>query len=92
MQGVFPGKLHSREVVIAAMKRFDSFWVLYECVIAPPATVLQLMELHFNLNAFVTALNQTITLQLQSSRRLKKCELAGWPLKNIGPQTDGRLT
>jgi hypothetical protein len=57
MQGIFPGQLHGREVASAVMNRFGPFGVPYQGVIAPPTPMLQLMKLHFDLDAFVTALN-----------------------------------
>ena len=53
MQSVFPGKIHSRVLFIAVMKRYGSLGMLYQRVIAFPTPVRLLMQLHFNLYALV---------------------------------------
>ena len=57
LQSGFPGKIHCRELFIPVMNRYGSFRVLYECVIALPIPVRELMKLHFDLYAFVDRLN-----------------------------------
>jgi hypothetical protein len=57
MQSVLSGKLHGGKTVIAVVNRLGSFRVFDQSVIAPPASVLELMEFHFDLNALVNALN-----------------------------------
>jgi len=63
LQGVFPGKIHSREVFVPVMKGDGSFGVLYKCVIALPIPVGLLMKLHFDLYAFVDGLNHSRLLR-----------------------------
>jgi hypothetical protein len=48
----FPGKVHSRELFRPVIDRYGSFGMLYQCVIAFPIPVPQLMQLHFDLDAF----------------------------------------
>jgi hypothetical protein len=57
LQGVFPSKIHSRELFVPVMKRFGSFGVLYQCVIALPIPVRLLMHFHFDLYALVDGLD-----------------------------------
>jgi hypothetical protein len=62
LQGVFPGKFHTRELFIPAMKRCGSFGVLYKSVIAFPISMRLLLKLHFDFDSFVDGLNHTIAL------------------------------
>jgi len=57
VQCVFPGKIHSGELFIPVMNGYGSFGMLDQRVIALPKPMRLLMQLHFNLDAFVDGLN-----------------------------------
>jgi hypothetical protein len=61
------------------MNRFRSFGVLYHRVVTPPPAVGQFMELHFNLDTFVAALNHSTLL---SGRKLLPLGSSSYRLTN----------
>lgn len=72
VQGVFPGKFHRREPLIPVVDRFGSFWVPDQRIIAPPAPVLQFVKLHFDLDAFIAALNHGFLILRRTARTRRR--------------------
>ena len=59
---MFLGKIHGRKLLIPVVNRDGSCGVFYKRVIALPLTVSLLMELHFDLYAFMDGLNHRYSL------------------------------
>ena len=57
LQGMISGKIEYWELLSSVCNRHGLLGVLYQCVIALPIPVRQLMQLHFDLDAFVDGLN-----------------------------------
>ena len=62
LQRIVAGAVHSREFRVAVMERLDAAGMLDQRVVALPHAMWQLMQLHFDFDAFVDGLNHGASL------------------------------
>jgi hypothetical protein len=67
---MFLGKIHGGKLLSSVNDGYGSSWVLDEGVVALPILVCLLLQLHFDLDAFIDSLNHGAHLRLQNMGRV----------------------
>jgi hypothetical protein len=75
LQSVFPGKLHTRKLLVTVMKLLGVFWMFNQRVITSPIPVRQLMKFHFDFDAFVDGLNHNAAISFRGPFKVSR---VGW--------------